>query len=153
MAAIGCQVAASGCKRLTGQVLCKWLPAGCQVLPLKKSDFVDFTFFQDCSKWLPSGWWGKWLPSGCLSKWLQVAAKWLPSAILKKKSDFVDFTFFQDCSKWLPSGCQVAGGAGGCQVADGASGCQGAGLPSGCKWLPSGCLSKWLQVAANDCSK
>jgi len=88
VAAIGCQVAASGCKWLQAaegasalQVAASWLPSA----TLKKSDFVDFTSFQDCSKWLPSGCQvaggangcqvaAKWLPSGCLSKWLQVAA-------------------------------------------------------------------------------
>ena len=78
----------------------------------------------------------KWLQvaaSGCqvAAKRLtgQVAAKWLPSAILKKKW-FCRFYFF---FKFAASGCQTAGtwlqGARGCQVA--ASGC------------------KWLQVAAS----
>ena len=65
------------------------------------------------------------------SRLQQVAAKWLPSAILKKKWFCRFYLFLQDCSKWLRSGCL--------------SKC----LPSGClsKWLPSGC--KWLfwQVA------
>ena len=96
----------------------------------------------------------------------QVAAKWLPSAILKKKW-FCRFYFF---FKFAASGCQTAGtwlqGARGCQVADGASGCKWLQVAaSGCKWLQvaasgcqaadgaSGCqvAAKWLQVVASGC--
>ena len=78
------QVAASGC-----QVAAKWPPSDCRVPSWKKSDFVDSTFFQVCSKWLPNGWHMAAWASGCQvadgasgcqvaasgCKWLQVAAK------------------------------------------------------------------------------
>ena len=146
----GCQVAASGCKWLTGQVAA----SGCQWLQVADSG----------CKWLPSG--CKWLQvadgaSGC--KWLQVAAsgcKWLQVA---------DGASGSQCGcKWLPSGCKWLTGqvaASGCKwlqvAASGckwlkvaASGCQAADGASGCKWLTgqvaaSGC--KWLQVAASGC--
>ena len=77
---------------------------------------------QVAAKWLPeqvAATGCNWLPSGC-----QAAAKWLPEQVIAK---WLEVAAAAGCD-WLPSGWQVAA--------------------SGCKRLPSGCLSKCLQVAA-----
>ena len=93
---LGCQWPPSGWRG-------KWLPSGCRVPSWKKSDFVDFTFFQVCSKWLPNGWLaarGTWLPSGCQvaasgCKW-QVAASATSQPLQSwKKAKSINLLFFK----------------------------------------------------------
>ena len=135
----GCQVAASGCKWLTGQVAA----SGCQVAS-SGCKWLQVADGASGCKWLTGQVAASGLPSGC--KWLQVAASGCQVAA-------------SGC-KWLTgqvaaSGCQVA--ASGCQVAAkcylekkvileillffkiAASGCQVAA-----KWLAGQVAAKWL---------